>query len=99
MLVNKSLTMDFEKHKISLKGRPVALTLHEFKILLALMSSPGRVFSRDELLGHLYPEGEATVIDRVVNEHVGKIRQKIEKDPSKPRYILTIRGLGYKFND
>jgi DNA-binding response OmpR family regulator len=95
----KGLALDFEKHKTSLNGRSVALTLHEFKILRALMSSPGRVFSRDELLRYLYPRGEATVIERVVDVHVGKIRQKIEAEPSRPQYILTVRGLGYKLND
>jgi len=61
------------------------------------MASPGRVFSRDELVNRLYPRQEAIVIDRVVDVHIGKLRQKIEKDPSNPRYILTVRGIGYQF--
>ena len=78
--------------------QPVALTPLEFKILQALMASPGRVFSRQELLGFLYPEGEA-VIDRVIDAHIGKVRQKIESDPSRPFFILTVRGMGYRFAD
>ena len=98
-LEHNGLVLDLEKHKTTLNGRPLFLTLHEFNILQALMSSPGRVFSRDELLEHIYPKGEATVIDRVIDVHIGKLRQKIENDPSKPGYILTIRGLGYKFSE
>jgi len=93
----EELTLDLEKHKVTLEGRPVLLTLHEFKLLQTLMAAPGKVFARGELLGHLYPRSEATVIDRVVDVHIGKLRQKIEKDPSNPRYILTVRGIGYQF--
>jgi DNA-binding response OmpR family regulator len=60
------------------------------------MASPGRTFTRDELLEHLYPSGEAVVIDRVVDVHIGKLRQKIEPVPSKPRHTLTVRGIGYR---
>ena len=62
----------------------MALTPHEFALLEALMSAPGRIFTRDELLDRLYPKGEAVVIDRVVDVHIGKLRQKIEPDPSEP---------------
>jgi DNA-binding response OmpR family regulator len=60
------------------------------------MGMPGRVFSRQELLDRLYPDGDA-VIDRVIDVHIGKLRQKIEMDPANPRYILTVRGIGYQF--
>jgi DNA-binding response OmpR family regulator len=90
--------LDLEKRKVSLKDRPVLLTPHEHKLLWALMVSPGRVFTRDELLDHLYPSGE-TVIDRVIDVHIGKLRQKIEDDPSNPRFILTVRGIGYQFQE
>ena len=80
----------------SLKGRPLQLTPHEYKLLQALMASPGRVFTRNELLDHLYPSGEA-VIDRVIDVHIGKLRQKIEEDSSNPQYIQTVRGIGYQF--
>ena len=63
------------------------------------MSAPGRTFTRDELLDRLYPQGEAVVIERVVDVHIGKLRQKIELNPSKPRYIYTVRGIGYRFAD
>ena len=92
------LELDTEKHSVTRDGRPVALTSSEFKILQALMSSPGKAFSREELLDHCYRHGEA-VIDRVIDVHVGKLRQKIEDDTTQPRFILTVRGHGYRFND
>jgi DNA-binding response OmpR family regulator len=93
------LVLDPEKRRVTLRGDPVLLTPHEFNLLLALMSSPGKVFTRQELLTHIYPRREAIVIDRVVDVHIGKLRQKIEKDPSDPKSILTVRGVGYQFVD
>ena len=90
------LLLDPEKHKVQLDGEMVILTPSEFKLLQRLMASPGRVFSRDELIGSLYSQGE-TVIDRVIDVHIGKLRQKIESDPSAPVYILTVHGIGYQF--
>ena len=93
----RGLLLDPEKRKVTLHGKRIELTHHEFNLLHALISAPGKVFTRDELLSRLYPKREAVVIDRVVDVHIGKIRQKIEKDPSNPEYILTIRGSGYQF--
>ena len=92
------LRLDLQKRRVTLNDRPVALTRFEYHLLATLMAAPGRVFSREELLASLYPSGEA-VIDRVIDVHVGKLRQKIEDDISNPRYILTSRGLGYRFAD
>jgi DNA-binding response OmpR family regulator len=97
VLSNGNVLLDLEKHQLSVGGHPVAVTPHEYALLQALMSAPGRTFTRDELLDRLYPRGEATVIDRVVDVHIGKLRQKIEADPSTPRYIMTVRGVGYRF--
>ncbi len=92
------LVLDPEKHKVTLDGRPITLTTSEYKLLHALMAAPGRVFNRDELLDRFYEHGES-VVDRVIDVHIGKLRQKIEADPAAPRYILTVRGFGYKFTD
>lgn len=97
LLSYEGLVLNAEKHKVSLNGHPVLLTLHEYKLLQALMAAPGKVFTRDELVAILYPREEAVVIDRVVDVHIGKLRQKIEKSPGNPRYILTVRGVGYRF--
>ena len=97
VLTYGDLTMDLEKRMVSLKGKPVFLTPHEYRLLEALLSAPGKSFTREELLEHLYPKGEAVVIDRVVDVHIGKLRQKIETDPVSPKLILTVRGMGYRF--
>jgi DNA-binding response OmpR family regulator len=98
-LSHADVLLDLDKRRLSVSGRPVALTPHEFALLEALMSAPGRIFTRDELLDRIYPKGDAVVIDRVVDVHIGKLRQKIEPDPSSPLRILTVRGVGYRFAD
>jgi DNA-binding response OmpR family regulator len=87
-----------EKRRVTLKGAPLAVTRSEFTLLRTLMSRPGWVFSRRELLTRLYPDGEA-VVDRVVDVHIGKLRRKIEPDVTRPHYIRTVRGIGYQFVD
>ena len=96
VLVHGGLVLDPEKHKVSVGGAAINLTGSEYKLLITLMSLPGRVFSRSELLDRLCEHGE-TVIDRVIDVHIGKLRQKIEEDPARPRLILTVRGFGYRF--
>ncbi|MBA3562605.1 MAG: response regulator transcription factor [Gammaproteobacteria bacterium] len=98
ILSHCGLVLDTRKRKVTLHGDTVSLTPSEFKLLQALMVAPGRIFLREELLNHLYPTGRA-VVDRVIDVHIGNLRQKIEHDPSKPRYVLTTRGLGYQFAD
>lgn len=98
-LVHESVRLDLDKRRLTVDGVPVALTPHEYALLAALMAAPGRTFTRDELLDRLYPQGEAVVVDRVVDVHIGKLRQKIEPTPADPRYILTVRGMGYRFAD
>lgn len=93
------LTLDAERFQVTLNDKPVQLTPHEYKLLHALMSRRGRVLTRRNLLESLYPNDEAIVIDRVVDVHIGKLRQKIEKNPSKPRHLLTVRGVGYRFSE
>lgn len=96
ILSHAGLILDPGKHKVTLNGELVKLTSSEYKLLKTLMSSPGQVFSRDALLDRFYEHGE-TVIDRVIDVHVGKLRQKVEEDPSNPRLIQTVRGFGYRF--
>jgi DNA-binding response OmpR family regulator len=95
-LVSGSLVFDFATRRVTRDGRLVSLTPHERRLLAALMRSPGRIFTRSELLDHLYPSGEA-VVEKVVDVHIGKLRQKLEDDATEPRYIRTDRGLGYHF--
>lgn len=98
VLRHHELVLDPEKHKVSLGDKVISLTTLEYKLLHALMRSPGRVFSRDELLDHFYEQGEV-VVDRVVDVHIGKLRQKIEQNPAQPKFIKTVRGFGYRFAD
>ena len=92
------LQLDPEKHKVTLGDKVIYLTTSEYKLLYILMISPGRVFSRAELLRHFYEQEEA-VIERVIDVHINKLRQKIECDPSQPIYIETVRGFGYRFTE
>lgn len=92
------LELDTEKLRVTRDGALVPLTGWEYKLLHALMGSPGKAFSRGELLSQCYQNSEA-VIERVIDVHIGKLRQKIEDDPAQPRFILTVRGHGYRFND
>jgi len=90
------LTMNFTRHEAWLAGKPLNLTGVEFKILWVLAKEPGRVFSRanlvEEALGYDF-EG----FDRTVDVHILNLRRKLEPDPSHPRYIKTVYGVGYRF--
>jgi len=92
------IRLDTEQHLASVDGAPVSLTPSEFALLRTLMARPGRVFSREELLNRL-KGGDADVVDRVIDVHVGNLRQKIEADPSSPRYLQTVHGVGYRLAD
>ena len=98
-LAHQDIELDLEKRRLRVRNETIPLTPHEYALLEALMAAPGRTFTRDELLDRLYPHGEAVVIERVVDVHIGKLRQKIEPDPAHPRHILTARGIGYYFAD
>ena len=89
------LCLDPERHHALEDGRPVELTPSEFKLLLALARSPGRVFSRFELInrvqGHDYDGYESTI-----DAHVKTLRRKIEPDAARPRWVQTVHGVGYR---
>ncbi|MGE5604777.1 MAG: response regulator transcription factor [Bacteroidota bacterium] len=91
-----NLVIDPVKHEVYLEKQPVNLTPTEFKILILLSQAPGQVFSRGQLLEHVQGytfEG----YDRTIDSHIKNLRQKIEANPEKPKYILTVFGVGYKF--
>ncbi len=91
-----ALTMDRSEHSVTVADRAVELTPTEFDLLAILMTNPGRVFSRMELLERLQGEAYAPY-ERTVDAHVKNLRAKIEPNPSNPRYILTVFGVGYRF--
>jgi DNA-binding response OmpR family regulator len=91
------LIMDRATHTVTVSGQPVNLTPTEFGILESLMTTPGRVFRRDELLETV--QGVAfEAYERTVDAHIKNLRRKIEPDPAHPRYVLTVRGIGYRIN-
>ncbi len=95
-LVMGALAMDLDRHEVCVGDREVRLTPIEYKLLQALMEFPGRVFTRDQLLAHVYAFSEAAVVDRTIDVHIGKLREKLGDDPTQPTYIQTVRGVGYK---
>lgn len=80
---------------VTLSGEEIHLTKTEFRLLVELASSPGRVFSREVLLERVWGYGYFGD-GRLVDVHIRRLRTKIEPDPAKPRYVMTVRGLGYK---
>ena len=96
VLQRGSLEMDLDRHRVTVGGIEVDLTPVEFRLLQTLLESPERAFTRDQLLNHIYAHHEAAVVDRAIDVHVGKVRQKLGDDPDHPRFIATIRGVGYK---
>lgn len=91
------LEVNPNKHSVTLNGAAIQLTHFEFKLLLTLITQPGQVYSRETLLEKIYPMGEVAVLDRTIDVHIRNLREKIERDPSRPNYIKTVRGVGYKF--
>ena len=91
------ITLDRQGHLVEVAGKPVDLTPSEFELLGVLISTPGRTYSRTELLESL---GESTYLEgyeRTVDVHIHNLREKIEPDPAKPIYIQTVYGAGYRF--
>ncbi len=90
------IRLDRESRIVTANGQPVALTPSEFDLLQVLMSAPGRVFSRADLL--LKMQGNTFEgVERTIDVHVRNLRAKIESDPAKPVYIQTVFGVGYRF--
>ena len=95
LLTISDLTIDVNAHEVMRAGKAIALTRLEFDLLVALAREPGRVFSRDALLGEVWGYRHSTDT-RLVNVHVQRLRAKIEHDPERPEIVITVRGVGYK---
>jgi DNA-binding response OmpR family regulator len=93
-----SLVIDKRRHEVTRDGATVDLTPLEFQILERLASEPGRAWSRNDLLDQVWST-DYEGYQRNVDPHINRLRQKIEPDPKNPRYVLTVRGVGYKLND
>lgn len=89
-----ALMIDEGRHEVTKRGVPVSLTAREFALLATMAAHPKRVFTRAQLLEHIW--GEEYYDDHVVDVHVGNLRKKLEDDPARPVYIETVRGVGYR---
>ena len=92
------LVIDKRRHEVTVGGDRVDLTPLEFHILERLASEPGRAWSRNDLLDEVWST-EYEGYQRNVDPHINRLRRKIESDPKNPRYVLTVRGVGYKLNE
>ena len=92
------LRIDFTTYEVFARGKTIKLTLKEFELLRFLAQNPNRVLSRDQLLDRVWG-GETYVTPRTVDVHIRRLRKAIEKDDSHPKWILTLRGVGYKFDE
>ena len=92
------LKIDFSTYEIFVRTRPVKLTLKEFELLRFLVQNPNRVLNRDQLLDRVWG-GDTFVTPRTVDVHIRRLRKAVEKDDRKPKWILTVRGVGYKFDE
>ncbi|GAA0737496.1 response regulator transcription factor [Clostridium oceanicum] len=92
------LIIDPISHQVVKKGKEIDLTVSEYKLLLLLSHNPKRVFTRDEILDNI-TDDNSSVYDRIVDSHIKNLRIKLENDTKNPKYIKTIRGVGYKFDD
>lgn len=93
------LTIMPKRHEVTLGDKQIYLTKHEFNLLHFFMQNPNTVFSREQLVNELYPTGEQRIMDRTIDAHIKKLREKIETNRKKPERIQTVRGMGYKFVD
>src|SRR5687767_13202020 len=97
-IVVGDIELDLERRAATVRGEDVTLTYVEFEVLTALAGAPGRVFTREVLLGRLW--GDSKYRDpRTIDVHIRHLREKIEKDPSNPEYLFTVRGVGYRFRE
>jgi DNA-binding response OmpR family regulator len=92
------VVIDAGRRAVTVGDRPVELTATEFDLLAHLARQPGRVFTRSQLLGAIHgvaPEA----YERTIDAHIKNIRRKVEPEPQRPRYLLTVHGVGYRFAD
>lgn len=92
------LAIDLDGRRVSVDGKPADLTAKEFDLLVHFARHPGRVYTRAQLLDQVWGYAHESY-QHTVNSHINRLRGKIEQDPSRPRYVLTVWGVGYRFLD
>jgi two-component system response regulator RegX3 len=90
------VSIDLARHVVTVDGSPISLTRSEFQLLRMLASRPGEVFSRAQIMEELW-QTEFEGDERACDVHISNLRHKVEQDPQRPKLILTVRGIGYKF--
>ena len=96
-ITHDGLSIKPRKGQVILYDKEINLTKHEFQLLFYLMENPNVVVSRESLMDQLYPYADKLIMDRTIDAHIKKLRKKIEENPAKPKRIVTVRGMGYKF--
>lgn len=96
-ITHDGLSIKPRKGQVILYDKEINLTKHEFQLLFYLMENPNVVVSRGSLMDQLYPYADKFIMDRTIDAHIKKLRKKIEENPAKPKRIVTVRGMGYKF--
>ncbi len=98
VVVVGDVSLDHQRHEVTVRGEPVRLPLKEFELLALLLENAGRVLTRDTLIDRVW--GHDYVGDtKTLDVHIKRLRSKVEDDPSEPTRIVTIRGLGYKYEN
>jgi DNA-binding response OmpR family regulator len=90
------LTIDPSRHEVRRGEASIDLTRVEFRLLSTILGADGRVLSRDQLLDAVYGQDAADVLDRTIDVHIRRLRDKLDDDPDAPRYVQTVRGVGYR---
>jgi DNA-binding response OmpR family regulator len=96
VLRHGDLVLDLDRHDAAVAGKAVELTALEFRLLAALIEADGRVLTRERLMDAIYGDGEAFVLDRTIDAMVKRLREKLCDNTEQPRYIATVRGVGYR---
>ncbi len=97
ILTSGPLLLDPNAVEARLDDRVLDLTPFEFRILAGLMRRPGRVFTRDDLIDAIHGTDDPGILDRTIDVHLGRLRRKLGDDPAQPRFVATVRTVGYKF--
>ena len=95
-LVRDDLVVDAARHEATIGGKPVALSTLELRLLATLLDADGRALTRDQLLDGIHGTGEGDVLDRAIDVYVKRLREKLGDDANEPRYVATVRGVGYR---
>ena len=97
VLAADGLVVDPSAMEVALDGGPIEVTPIEFRLLHALMRRAGRVFTRDELIIAVHANDDPGILDRTIDVHIGRLRRKLGDRPAAPRFVSTVRSVGYKF--